>query len=141
MVTLDQFALSAIEIWIWLINENCGLSFDFIRGKLPYQKDEWFVDASEHGFGGFCGNRYFKVSHNDFLAVLYGQKLDFLENIFIAYRELLAALFAFHAFSKLAPAHFIPINSDNTNTVGWLSNGRCTKKLGFLLLSAIALNY
>ena len=64
MVTLDQFALSAIEIWIWLINENRGLSFDFIRGKLPFQKDEWFVDASEHGFDGFggvCGNRYFKV--------------------------------------------------------------------------------
>ena len=70
-VTLDQFALSACEIWIWLINENRGLSFDFIRGKLPFQKDEWFVDASEHGFGGFCGNRYFEVPHTDFLAVLY----------------------------------------------------------------------
>ena len=58
--------------------------------------------------------------------------------MFIAYRELVLALFAFHAFSKIAPTHFIRINSDNTNTVGWLNKGRCSKKLGFLLLSAIA---
>ena len=96
------------------------------------------MDASEHGFGGVCGNRYFEVSYIQLLDAANDQKLDLFGNMFIAYRELLAALFAFHVFSNIAPASFIRINSDNTNTVGWLNKGRCSKKMGFLLLSAIA---
>lgn len=137
MVFLDTLALRACKIWIVLINHNRGLSFDFIAGKLPLHKNEWFVDASDHGFGGICGNRYFMISYADFMSVLIKKKLVFLENMFIAYRELLAALFAFHAFSELAPASFIRLNSDNTNTVGWLNKGRCSKNLGFLFLAAI----
>ena len=137
IVFLDTLALRACKIWIVLINHNRGLSFDFIAGKLPLHKNEWFVDASDHGFGGFCDNRYFMISYADFMSVLIEKKLVFLENMFIAYRELLAALFAFHAFSELAPASFIRLNSDNTNTVGWLNKGRCSKNLGFLFLAAI----
>ena len=58
-------------------------------------------------------------------------------NIFIAYRELLAVLLAFQAFAKFSPKSYIRINSDNSNVVSWVNRGRCSKKLGFLLLSAI----
>ena len=46
-------------------------------------------------------------------------------------------LLAFQVFAKIAPNSFIRVNSDNTNVVSWLNKGRCSKKMGFLLLSAI----
>ena len=57
--------------------------------------------------------------------------------MFIAYRELLAVLFAFQVFSEIAPNCLIRLNSDNKNVVSWLNKGRCSKKLGFFILSAI----
>ena len=54
-IRLDDAALKASEIWLFLLKGNFGLTFDFILGKLPRQKDEWFVDASKIGFGGVCG--------------------------------------------------------------------------------------
>ena len=59
------------------------------------------------------------------------------KDMFIAYRELLAVLLAFQVFAESAPNCFIRVNSDNTNVVSWLNKGRCSKKLGFLILSAI----
>ena len=138
-VDLDQFALSACEIWLVLIKLNRGLLFDFIAGNLPFQKNEWFVDASSHGFGGFCGYQYFRLTLAEFQRIVERQKLTLFLDMFIAYRELLAALFAFQVFAKIAPASFVRLNSDNTNTVGWLNKGRCSKRLGFLLLSGIEL--
>ena len=58
-------------------------------------------------------------------------------NMFIAYRELLAVLLAFQVFAKIAPNSFIRVNSDNTSVVAWLNKGRCSKKAGFQILSAI----
>ena len=58
------------------------------------------------------------------------------KGIFVAFRELLAALRAFQLFSKLSPTNFIRINSDNTSVVAWLNKGRCSKPLEFLLPSA-----
>ena len=74
IVTLDQFALSACEIWLELINRNRGLSFAFISGDLPFQKNEWFIDASSHGFGGFCGYKYFKITLAEFQDVVIREK-------------------------------------------------------------------
>ena len=48
-VKLDATALVACDVWLILLRENRGLAFNFILGKLPRQKDEWFVDAAEHG--------------------------------------------------------------------------------------------
>ena len=61
----------------------------------------------------------------------------YLKTIFIANRALLVALVTIYAFSELAPASFLRINSDNTNTVGWLNKGRCSKNLEFLFLAGI----
>ena len=55
-VRLDAPALVACDVWLFLLEENRGLAFDFILGKLPFQKDEWFVDAAEHGYGGGVWN-------------------------------------------------------------------------------------
>ena len=62
---------------------------------------------------------------------------SFFEDMFIAYRELLTALLACQVFAKLAPNSFIRLNSDNTNVVTWMNKGRCLKRPGFLILSAI----
>ena len=71
IVVLDTLSLRDCKIWIVLINQNRGLSFDFISGKLLLYKNEWFVDASDHGFGGICGNRYFILSHAEFVSELF----------------------------------------------------------------------
>ena len=138
-VTLDRYGLAACEVWSVLLKQNRGLSFDFILGQLPKQKDEWFADASPaYGYGGVCGNYFFKISHKTWISFLGpSHKWNASRSMFIAYRELLAVLFAFHGFAKFAPRRYIRINSDNTNTVNWLNKGRCPKKIGFLLLSAI----
>ena len=120
-----------------LVKKNRGLTFDFILGKLRFQKDEWFTDASEHGYGGLCGSRFFKISHTHFLRKLPTDLGSVFRNIFIAYRELLAVLLAFQVFAKIAPNCFIRVNSDNESVVSWLNKGRCSKKLGFLILGGI----
>ena len=136
-VRLDAAALVACDVWLHLLKENRGLSFKFILGKLPRHQDEFFVDASEHGYGGVCGTSFFKISHRQFLKFLKPSERIIFSDFFIAYRELLAALLAFQAFSKIAQNSFIRINSDNSNVVSWLNKGRCSKKIGFFLLSAI----
>ena len=133
---LDTPALVACDIWLCLLKENRGLPFNFILGKLPRQRNEWFVDASKYGYGGVCGSSFFKISHENLLNRL-GGKATIFGDAFIAYRELLAVLLAFQVFSKLSPKSFVRINSDNSSVVVWLNKGRCSKKLGFLLLSAI----
>ena len=136
-VHLDLDALVACDIWLFLLEQNDGLPFKFILGKLPRQKDEWFVDAADHGYGGVCGNSFFRISHTMFLrSKKSATKLKFTD-MFIAYRELLAVLLAFQVFSRIAPNCFIRINSDNSNVVSWINKGRCSKRKGFLLLSAI----
>ena len=51
-VILDSAGLMACDIWLILLNKNCGLPFSFIMGSLPRQKDEWFYDAStSYGYG------------------------------------------------------------------------------------------
>ena len=61
-IQLDKAALMACDIWLRLLKGNFGLTFDFILGKLPRHKEEWFVDASKIGFGGVCGCSYFRIS-------------------------------------------------------------------------------
>ena len=46
-------------------------------------------------------------------------------------------LLAFQRFAELTPRSFVRINSDNSSVVAWLNKGRCSKKMGFLLLAAI----
>ena len=136
-VRLDVAALTACDIWLFLLKKNPGLPFNFILGKLPRKKDEWFVDASKKGYGGLCGTSFFKISHKRLLKMV---DLDFKKvfgHAFIAYRELLAVLLACQMFAKISPKSFVRINSDNSNVVTWVNKGRCSKKLGFLLLSAI----
>ena len=137
-ITLDKYGLAAWEVWSILLKQNRGLSFDFVLGKLPRQKDEWFVDASPaYGYGGVCGNYFFKISHKTWISILGPSKWNAFRSMFIACRELLAVLFAFHGFAKLAPCRYTRVNSNNTNPVHWLNKGRCQMKIGFLLLSAI----
>ena len=101
-VKLDAPALMACDVWLILLKENRGLAFNFILGKLPLQKDEWFVDAAEHGYGGICGASYFKISLAKFLKCLKPTTRTIFEDLFIAYRELLAVLLAFQVFAKIA---------------------------------------
>ena len=136
-VRLDTAALVACDIWLFLLKENRGLPFDFILGRLPRKRDEWFVDASKQGYGEFCGTTFFKISHKIFLGNLDSESKFLFGDIFIAYRELLAVLLAFQLFAKRAPKSFVRINSDNSNVVSWINKGRCSKKMGFLMLSAI----
>ena len=136
-VRLDSAALAACDVWLLLLGENRGLSFDFILGKLPRLKNEWFVDASSRGYGGVCGTSFFKISHQKLCSFMDSNSSIIFTNIFIAYRELLAVLFAFQVFAKLKPKSYIRLNSDNSNVVSWVNRGRCSKKMGFLLLSAI----
>ena len=37
---------NALMIWRMILTRNQGLSFDFILGRLPRGKNEWFIDAS-----------------------------------------------------------------------------------------------
>ena len=136
-VKLDALALVACDVWLVLLKRNRGLSFDFILGKLPRQKNEWFVDAAEHGYGGICGTSFFRISHAKFLRGLEPPAQLIFKDLFIAYRELLAVLLAFQVFAHISPNSFIRVNSDNKNVISWLNKGRCSKKMGFFLLSAI----
>ena len=57
----------------------------------------------------------------------------------IAYRELLSVVIAFLIFAPLTPSSLVRINTDNQNVVSWLNKGRCSKKVGYRLLSIIEL--
>ena len=143
-IQLDEPALMACDVWLRLLKGNFGLTFNFILGKLPRHKEEWFVDASEIGFGGVCGFSYFRISYGKFLKGVQLKMRSIFLDMFIAYRELLAVLLAFQVFAIIAPKSFIRINSDNTSVVAWLNKGRCLKKPGFLLLvttEAIKFNF
>ena len=59
--------------------------------------------------------------------------------MWIVYREPLAAVIAFVYFAPLYPSALICVNTDNQNVVSWLNKGRCSKKLGYRLLSVIEL--
>ena len=61
------------------------------------------------------------------------------EDVKIAYRELLSAVIAFILFAPHSPSSLVRINTDNKNVVAWLKKGRCSKKLGYRLLSVIEL--
>ena len=67
----------------------------------------------------------------------YGKYVEF-EDIKIAYRELLSAVIAFLHFAPRYPS-LIRINCDNRNVVSWLNRSRCSKQLGYRLLSVIEL--
>lgn len=68
----------------------------------------------------------------------YGKYVEF-EDIKIAYRELLSAVIAFLHFAPRYPSSLIRINCDNRNVVSWLNRSRCSKQLGYRLLSVIEL--
>ena len=61
------------------------------------------------------------------------------EDVTIAYRELLSAVIALLYFAPNYPSSFVRINTDNQNVVAWLNRGRCSKRLGYSLLSVIEL--
>ena len=69
---------------------------------------------------------------------LYGKYVRF-EDVKIAYRELLSAVIAFLYFAPKSPSSLVRINCDNQNVVSWLNKSRCSKKLGYRLLSIIEL--
>ena len=39
-ITLDKYGLAACQVWSLLLKQNRGVSFDFVLGKLPRQKNE-----------------------------------------------------------------------------------------------------
>ena len=77
---------------------------------------------------------------NEYLSegTFYGKYVEF-EEVKIAYRELLSAVIAFLYFAPKSPSSLIHINYDNSNVVSWLNKSRCSKKLGYRLLSVIEL--
>ena len=138
LICLDASALAACDIWLVLLKANWGLPYKFILGKLPRHKNAWFVDAStSYGYGGVCGSFFFKTPHAELRRYIHSNGVGLDPDFFIAYRELLAALFAFLVFANHAPRSFIRLYSDNKNTVAWLNKGRCSKALGFSLLAAV----
>ena len=137
-IFLDTFALAAGDIWLFLLKANWGLPYKFILGNLPRHNDDWSVDAStSYGYGGVCGSFYFKTPNTKLKQWILLNDVGLNPDFFIAYRELLAALFAFLVFANHAPRSFIRLYSDNKNTVAWLNKGRCSKALGFSLLAAV----
>ena len=84
-----------------------------------------------------CGISFFKISYSTFLGEIDPKMRARFGDMFISYRELLAVLLAFQVFAKIAPNKLIRVNSDNTSVVSWLNKGRCSKRPGFLILSAI----
>ena len=123
-----------------ILSKNLGLPYDFILGLLPSAKNEWFVDAStSYGCGGVAGNKYFMISNSHMKSSkFFGHEIKF-DDVKIAYRELLSAVIAILIFSPDYPSSFVRINSDNQNVVSWLNRSRCSKSLGYRLLSVIEL--
>ena len=104
------------------------------------------MDASTSwGIGGCAGTRYFSLPHGALIA-LYSLFKKFPDQgamrvpshrLPIAYIELLAALVAVSVFSEFYPNMLIVLNTDNTDVVDWLRKGRCSRGIGFKLLTAI----
>lgn len=138
LVAIDNHCITACKVWLILLARHRGLSFDFILGRLPYHRNEWFVDASSSfGYGGICGSRFFMIAHPEVNAFLLSMQEPLRKPLFIAYEELLAVLLAFVQFAALAPGSFIRINSDNDSVVSWVNSGRCSRKWGFIFLAAV----
>ena len=140
LITVSPSMKNALLIWRMILQKNKGLSYDFILGRLPRAKHEWFIDASTNfGCGGLAGGNYFMVDNSHLSRSRFlGHKIKF-EEVKIAYRELLSAVIAFFYFAPFSPSSAVRINVDNKNVVAWLKKGRCSKKLGYRLLSVIEL--
>ena len=129
-----------------ILERNEGVPFAYILNELVCADDEWFVDASTSwGIGGCAGTQYFSLP-NDALFDLYasfaaeshqGAKHVPSKRLPIAYIELLAALAALSIFSVSYPNKLIILNTDNTDVAAWLRKGRCSRGIGFKMLTAI----
>ena len=62
-----------------------------------------------------------------------------LDDVKIAYRELLSAVIAMLYFAPDYPSSWIRTNTDNQNVVSWLNTARCSKRLWYRLLAVIEL--
>ena len=123
-----------------ILKKNQGLSYDFILGRLPHAKWEWFVDAStNYGCGGIFGNKYFMICNKRCSKSKFFRHEIKFDKVKIAYRELLSVVIAFVIFAPHSPSSLIRINTDNQNVVSWLKKGRCSKRVGYRLLSVIEL--
>ena len=127
VVTLNDTAAMCLRIWKKLLLRNCGISYDFILGRLPRTTFNIFVDASEEwGIGGLCGNLYFKFP--------WSQLPDFVHE-FISRKELLSALIALHCFHQVIEDKLTYLYTDNTNVRDWLVMGRSKKMKGLRYLA------
>ena len=130
-ITVSNSVRSALLIWKIILMCNRELSFNFILGRLPRAKNEWFIDASTNfGCGGLVGRDYFMVENSQLKKSKFCGKQIKFENVKIAYRELISAVIAFVYFSEKSPSSLVRINCDNTNVVSWLNKSRCSKKFG-----------
>ena len=101
--------------------KNLRLPLGFIHRQLPCHRNKWFMDAATSwGYCGLCCNWYFKLPHTVRKAFLNKVYLLPLDNLLIAFRELLDTLFASQVCSKLCHACYVRVNSDNKNTMSWL---------------------
>ena len=137
---------TALLIWVAILTRNIGISFEYVLNQLDLAEDEWFVDASTSwGIGGCSGSRYFSIPNKGLIPLfsLFGAYPDLgamrvpSHRLPIAYIELLAALVALSVFSEFYPNRVMLLNTDNTDVVAWLRKGRCSKGIGFRLLTAI----
>ena len=140
MIRVTNEMKNAFVIQRMILTKNSGLTFRFILGNLPHAKNEQFIDASTNfGCGGVAGYRYFMIDNAQCSRSKFvGENVKF-EDIKIAYRELLSAVIAFLLFAPYSPSSLVRINTDNKNVLAQLKKGRCSKKLGYRLLSVIEL--
>ena len=124
------------------------MSYDFILGKLPFSRDEIFVDASSSwGIGGFLGYNYFYYSNRDlrpfhqlFAECTNKTCMDIpINSLPIAYLELLAAMLSVVCFAHQCQGQRVRLNCDNPNAVAWLQKSRCPAGIGFRILSVVEL--
>ena len=46
LVVLGDFAVLALKIWEIILKRNAGSPYDYVLDRLPYAREEIFVDAS-----------------------------------------------------------------------------------------------
>ena len=129
-----------------ILERNEGVPFAYILNELVCSDDEWFVDASTSwGIGGCAGTQYFSLP-SDALLELYalfaacsdqGAVHVRSKRLPIAYNELLAALVALSVFSASYPNKLIILNTDITDVAAWFRKERCSRGIGFKMLTAI----